>query len=217
VDKPSGQTTLGGPHSLTQLVSRRLERAAAGALTFRAAPAHRLDKDTSGLVVFGKTPAAQRALAAAFRERVASKHYVALVAGKPPASGVLRGRLVRRDRARGPKVAAGAAGAHAETRYRRRATNGEVSLLELRPLTGRTHQLRAQLADLGHPILGDRRYGTAAARALARSVGLGRLFLHAARLELPHPAGGARLVLTAALPPELDRILGKLELIRPGA
>ncbi|MBN2490117.1 MAG: RluA family pseudouridine synthase [Planctomycetes bacterium] len=216
-DKPAGQTTHGGAGSLTDAVLRRIGPSCTAALTFRLAPAHRLDKDTSGVIVFGKTPAAQRALAAAFRERAVAKHYAALVLGKTPAAAELTSCLVRRNRPRGPKMIEGAGGAAAETRYRRLATSGRVSLVELCPGTGRTHQLRAQLAGLGHPILGDRRYASDTARALARELGLDRLFLHALRLVLPHPAHGLRLVLRAELPPALRRVLARLELPCPRA
>jgi len=216
VNKPSGQSTHGGADSLTGAVRDYLGTKP-GALTFRVAPAHRLDKDTSGVVLFGKTPAAQRRLAATFRERKAVKVYVALVAGVTARSGVMRGRLLRKNRPSGPKMSVGPGGVEAETRFRRLATNGEVSLLELRPVTGRTHQLRVQLADLGHPVLGDRRYGRRESRRPGSIPGLSRLFLHAARVEILHPGTGRPRALKARLPAELGRVLGKLGFREPGS
>jgi len=216
VDKPSGQPTHGGAESLTGAVRDHLG-AKPGALTFRVAPAHRLDKDTSGVVIFGKSPAAQRHLTATFRERRAVKVYVALVAGATARSGTLRSRLLRKNRPSGPKMSVDSGGVEAETRFVRLATNGRVSLLELRPVTGRTHQLRAQLAGHGHPVLGDRRYGGPESRRLGSSLGLSRLFLHAARLEIIHPATGRSRAMKARLPADLGRVLGKLGFHPPGS
>jgi 23S rRNA pseudouridine955/2504/2580 synthase len=216
VDKPSGQSTHGGAKSLTG-AARDYLGSKPGALTFRVAPAHRLDKETSGVVTFGKTPAAQRHLTATFRERRAVKVYVALVAGAPARSGTLRSRLLRKNRPSGPKMSVDSGGVEAETRFVRLATNGEVSLLELRPVTGRTHQLRAQLADHGHPILGDRRYGGPDSRRPGSSLGLNRLFLHAARLEIVHPGTGRPRTMKARLPGDLRRVLRKLGFRPPGS
>lgn len=198
VAKPSGLATHGGRDSLGAIVAARLDRG--GALSFRPAPAHRLDRATSGVVLFGKTPAAQRALVEAFKSRTVEKHYVAIVAGAPePPAGVLRHRLERvGDAPDGPKVRVAADGLDAETAYRVLATAPGASLVALEPRTGRTHQLRVQLAAIDHPILGDRRYGGPPAPRLA---------LHARRVVVAHPAAGDRLAVDAPIPADFDRLL----------
>ncbi len=198
VAKPSGVATHGGHDSLGAIVGARL--GGGGALSFRPAPAHRLDRATSGIVLFGKTPAAQRTLVAAFKARAVEKHYVAIVAGHPtPATGVLRHRLERvGDAPAGPKVRVASEGVEAETAFRVIATAPGAALVALQPRTGRTHQLRVQLAAVGHPILGDRRYGGAPAARLA---------LHAHRVALAHPSGGAPLAVEAPIPADLERLL----------
>ena len=209
VCKPAGQTTHGHANGLTELIRGQLP-ASGASLTFRIAPAHRLDRDTSGIVVFGKTPAAQRTLAAAFHDRTTIKRYLGVVYGKMPPEGVIRTRLVRLDRARGPKMKQAPEGKAAETGFRCLAVEGRVSILELQPRTGRMHQIRVQLAEKGHPLLGDRRYGHAASQQLARQLGLERLFLHASYLEIAHPGHGKTLCLEAPVPDELERVLKTL-------
>jgi len=215
VNKPDGQDSHGGVESLVASVRWHL-RGAGGAVTFRPAPAHRLDRDTSGVVLFGKTPEAQRVLATAFRDRFVTKTYLALTAGRTPEAGVLRHRLARHDRPRGPKMAVEPTGKPAETEFRRLAAGGGVSVVELHPITGRTHQLRAQLAAAGHPILGDRRYFQAGSRSISQRLGVERLCLHAASLEFPHPEEGRPIRIEAPLPEALARIARKVG-FRPGS
>lgn len=205
VDKPAGLSLHGGRDDL---VTRVLARLGPGAVTrsFRPAPAHQLDRGTSGVVLFGRTPEGLRGLAAAFRARAVEKRYVALVLGAPAAEGVARLALARRAEAPlGPRVEAAPGGRAAETGWRVVRRLGDASLVELTPRTGRTHQLRAHLAALGHPILGDDRYGTPASLRLARALGVHRLALHATGVALRHPVSGAALRIESPPPPAFSR------------
>jgi 23S rRNA pseudouridine1911/1915/1917 synthase len=194
VDKPPGlpaQPTPGGATSLLLLAGRHLGR--------EAGLVHRLDRDTSGVTVFGKTPAATSALAASFRTGVARKQYLAVTGPALPEAGTCTLRLAR-DRSRpGRWLARTRDGLEAETRWRRLGASAELALAALWPCTGRTHQLRAHLAALGAPIAGDPLYG-GALRLEGQPVG--RSLLHAHVLALPHPRTGVPLRLVA--PPAGD-------------
>ena len=146
---------------------------------------HRLDKDTSGLIVVAKTDAAQAALMRQFGERSVSKEYLALVRGEAPAQ---RGRVeapIGRDKRDRQRMAVVAGGRESVTEYEQLGAGGGYALLALQPRTGRTHQIRAHLAYLALPIAGDLRYGGGEGPG-----GLRRQFLHAARLGFVRPAGG---------------------------
>lgn len=149
----------------------------------RAGVVHRLDMATSGLLVFALGLDAQRTLSAAFEQRRVTKRYLAWVAGQPDADGGLIDLPLAADWPNRPRQAVDQVnGRPSQTRWRvlRRAPSGHA-LLELQPLTGRSHQLRVHLLAMGWPILGDSLYGAPPAA---------RLMLHAAELELPHPADG---------------------------
>jgi 23S rRNA pseudouridine955/2504/2580 synthase len=215
IDKPPGLAVQGGSGQ------RRHLDAMADALRFGAPEAprlvHRLDKDTSGVLLLARNAAAARALTAAFREGSAQKIYWAVVAGVPrPRQGRIDLPLAKRaGRGRNAgsreKMAADRmAGQSAETIYRVVQMHGEMAAwLALKPLTGRTHQLRAHCAALGHPILGDGKYGGKAAFLdhpdLPR-----RLHLHARELAVPHPADGTTLRVTAPLPPHMEETWDRL-------
>ncbi|MCR9247852.1 MAG: RluA family pseudouridine synthase [bacterium] len=196
VDKPAGLAVHAGSGQSGTL----MDWLAASGLglttaTFRPAAAHRLDRATSGLVAIGLTPQGLAGLAAAFRDDHVEKVYCAVVDGVP---AVGEGRIdapirVLEDSAsRGPKVVVDpVAGKPAVTRWRVLERQRDAALLELLPRTGRTHQLRVHLADLRHPIRGDRRYGGSSHA---------RLMLHAGELRLPHPVTGAPMTLRANLP-----------------
>ena len=142
---------------------------------------HRLDRETSGLLVFAKSVAAKRHLQAQFEARQVERIYVALVDGRvADDQGTLESRLVQ-DRAL--RVRSGAGGRQAITHYRVRERRRDSTLLELRLGTGRRHQIRVQLAEQGHPIVGDPVHGGPRGR-------FGRLCLHATRLGFAHPRGG---------------------------
>ena len=207
VDKPPGlpaQPTPGGATSLLLLASRHLGR--------DAGLVHRLDRDTSGVTVFGKSPAATSALAASFRDGTARKQYLAVTGPALPPEGTCTLRLAR-DRSRpGRWVARPRDGLEAETRFRRLGGTGELAIAAVWPRTGRTHQIRAHLAALGAPIAGDRLYG-GAARLEGRPVS--RSLLHAHLLLLPHPRTGTPLRLEAPVPEDLAAHLAALGLVAP--
>lgn len=198
LDKPSGLAVHGGTGVAASVVGW-LDAAGLGVrtATFRPAPAHRLDRGTAGLLLVGLTPAAQRALTAAFRDERVAKTYHAVVLGRPqPPRGVVDAplRLVAGGSARTAKVVVDRAGEAASTAYETLATRGGRSLLRLEPRQGRQHQLRAHLAHLGCPIVGDRRYGAPA--------GDDRNFLlHCTAMTLPHPRDGAPFACRVPLPP----------------
>ena len=167
---------------------------------------HRLDKETSGLMAVAKTDAAQASLMDQFRRRTVEKEYVALVRGSAPAP---RGRIEAPiGRAAGAwKMGVTADGRAATTEYEVLDSGAGHSLLVLHPLTGRTHQIRAHLAFLQLPIVGDLRYGGGLGPGA-----LDRQFLHAARLGLQRPVDGAPVHSWSALPPDLQAALDAIGL-----
>jgi 23S rRNA pseudouridine1911/1915/1917 synthase len=166
---------------------------------------HRLDKDTSGLLLVAKDDDAQQHLVDAIRAREVERRYLALVGGVMPAgSGTIDAPLGRHPVKR-RQMAVVAGGKPAVTHYSVLASTGELSLLEAKLETGRTHQIRVHLAHLGHPVAGDRTYGGASERA--RALGLTRPFLHAWRLRFPHPDGGRTVEVTDELPDDLTSVL----------
>ena len=210
VDKPAGlvvHPSAGHPtgtlvHALLGRAAARGESLGAVAGVGRPGIVHRLDRETSGLLVVAKTDAAQSSLMRQFEGREVAKEYVGLVRGSAPAA---RGRIEApvgrhpRDRQRMAVVASGRA---AVTDYEVIGAGGGYTLLRLRPRTGRTHQLRAHLSYLGLPIAGDLRYGGGVGPG-----GLRRQFLHATRLAFNRSADGARLEAWSELPPDLAACL----------
>lgn len=204
VDKPSGLAV----HAGSGIGSGLVERLRAGRSDCRFLElAHRLDRETSGVLVLAKRRPALVAMHAALRDRSVDKRYVCAVAGRfrdelrrvklalrrlPEVGGERRVVVDERE------------GQVAETVIRRLSRSDEFSLLEAHLVTGRTHQIRVHLAHLGHPILGDDRYGDFILNRSLRSRGLKRMFLHAASVVLPHPVTGESLTIRSPLPPELD-------------
>jgi 23S rRNA pseudouridine1911/1915/1917 synthase len=200
IDKPSGMVVHPGSGNRSgTLVNALLYRYRDFGARFPESPrpgiVHRLDKDTSGVIVVAKHAAAHAELARQFSERTVGKLYTAWVAGRPvPAVGRIVTRL-RRDPRNPLRIQVSAeTGKRAVTRYRVRKTVDTASLLALRPVTGRTHQLRVHMRSLGHPILGDPLY---AGRAKGSAP---RLLLHAHRLAIVLPGSGQRMVFEAPLP-----------------
>lgn len=217
VNKPAGMVThAGAGHAAGTLVNALLGRyrhlsGVAGAL--RPGIVHRLDRDTSGVVIVARTDAAHRALAEQFRARKVEKTYVALVHG---ALGGERGRIelpVARDAVRRTRMTTRRrAGREARTDWRVLARLPGFTLVEVALHTGRTHQIRVHFAALGRPLVGDTVYG---APRQERAGGetlppLGRNFLHAARICFLHPRTGAPVQVRAPLPAELGAWLGRL-------
>ncbi len=178
---------------------------------------HRLDKDTSGVLVVAKNDHAHRSLASQFKSRTVQKTYEALVWGRPRrARDVIDAPIGRHPAAR-VKMAIHPEGRGARTAYHVVASWDVVSMLELRPETGRTHQIRVHLSSIGHPIVGDRLYGgrrsdsSAPAGLQDALTSYGGLALHARRLAFTHPRTGEWLAFEAPRPPELERLLNRLE------
>lgn len=202
LNKPAGLAVQGGTKT-TKHIDRLLS--AWGEGMERPRLVHRLDRDTSGVLLLGKGPEAAKRLAGAFARRQAKKTYWAIVAGNPkPPSGVIELALKKSGHNDFEMVRPADPKEHgaepAETGYVTvsRAAH-RAAWMALRPFTGRTHQLRAHMKAIGHPILGDPKYGDEASTELS---GLLRLQLHARRIELDHPGGG-RLVVEAPLSPEM--------------
>jgi 23S rRNA pseudouridine1911/1915/1917 synthase len=169
---------------------------------------HRLDKDTSGLLLVAKDDATHLALARDLADHRVERQYLALVQGRLPASsGTVDAPVGRHPRDR-KRMAVVPTGRHAVTHWRVLETFPAVQLAEATLETGRTHQVRVHLASLRHPLAGDRTYG--ADPTLAARLGLDRPFLHAWRLAFDHPGDGTRVELTEPLPPELQSVLDRL-------
>lgn len=171
----------------------------------RAGIVHRLDKDTSGLLVLAKTPEALTSLQAQFKARTVTKQYIALVEGIPTSSGGIIDAPIGRDPKQRKRMAVVRDGRPAQTRYDVLEDFNEHALLLLELYSGRTHQIRVHLAWLGYPIVGDRVYGYRKQR-----IKMKRLFLHAVRLAVDSPSSGQRLQFEAPLPASLEDILAKL-------
>lgn len=170
---------------------------------------HRLDRDTSGLLVVAKKRSALRRMHAALRERDMSKRYLALLAG-PWSGGERRVDLpLEEHRPEGGErvTKVSTRGRPAVSVFRPLQRFTDATLVEVDIETGRMHQIRAHAAHIGHPVLGDPKYGDAAANAVWRSRGLRRMFLHAAGLRFAHPSTGHPVEVSAALDPELRGLL----------
>lgn len=217
LNKPPGLAAQGGSGDIRHLgqfdEALRFERDRPPRLV------HRLDRDTSGVLVMARTAPAAAALSRAFHSRAAKKLYWAVVAGRPsPPRGTIRYALVKAPGPRGEKMLCvhpdraveGARRAVSDYAVIESAAS-RASWTALRPVTGRTHQLRAHMAEIGHPVVGDGKYGTN--RQTNEGAGWGaqlgggisrKLHLHARRLEIPHPSGGT-LRLTAPPPEHMAR------------
>jgi 23S rRNA pseudouridine1911/1915/1917 synthase len=213
IDKPAGLVVHPGSGNRDgTLLNALLHHAPALQSIPRAGIVHRLDKDTSGLLVVARTLEAQASLVRQLQARTVKRDYFALVAGVPPSSGSIDAPIGRHPTAR-TRMAVVASGRPAVTHYRvvRRGTGW--SLLECSLETGRTHQIRVHLHAIGHPLIGDPVYGARATRAAwpAPARAFARQALHATRLALTHPATGKRLSWESPLPEDLARLLAELE------
>ena len=160
--------------------------------------AHRLDRDTSGVMILAKSEEVQKFLKKQFQDRTVHKIYVAVVEGRPKLDEARIDLPIARNKKRPTTFLVDAGGREAETYYKVLKSNGERSLVELRPVTGRTHQLRVHMKYIGCPIMGDIIYGEAA----------DRLYLHARELEITLPSG-ERKVFVAPVPAEFERMVGE--------
>jgi 23S rRNA pseudouridine1911/1915/1917 synthase len=206
VDKGPGLVVHPARGHREDTLSQLLAPLIAGGEPERAGIVHRLDRDTSGLLVVSRSQEVHRLLQVALAKRRIEREYLALVEGRPPArSGTIEAPIGRDPRIRTRMAVGGLAPREARTHFTlERALEG-TSLLRLRLETGRTHQIRVHLQAIGHPILGDPEYGTAG------MLGLERQFLHATRLAFDHPITGERLDLISPLPADLQSALERAE------
>ncbi len=210
------------------------------AASLRTGIVHRLDKETSGLIVVAKNDSSHRKLAAQFAQRKVKKRYIALVHGWPAKKGTINTAISRDAIRRTRMTTKGREGRTAVTHYEVRrqidSPYGKLALVDVRIETGRTHQIRVHLSSIGHPVVGDALYGaprelrpTAAWRSLPKRtrdeaasespistrtvpavLSLGRNFLHAAAIEFAHPKTGKPLAFEATLPNELEDFLANV-------
>jgi 23S rRNA pseudouridine1911/1915/1917 synthase len=173
---------------------------------------HRLDRGTSGLLVVAKTEQALRELRRQFDAHTVSRRYWALVDGVPDVSDAVIDAPIARHPKDRTRFHTAPHGRPARTHYAVRESYGRASVVDVRLETGRTHQVRAHMAALGHPVCGDRVYG--ASVALARDLGLGRPALHAAHLGFTHPRDGRRIAFDEPLPDDLTTALERLAALR---
>jgi 23S rRNA pseudouridine1911/1915/1917 synthase len=217
IEKPAGMVVHpGAGHRRSTLVNALLDRYPD--LSSQGGPdrpgiVHRLDKLTSGLILIARTNAAHSQLADGFQKRQVRKRYVAGVHGVVADDEGRISLSIGRHRTVRTRMAAGTPrGRAALTAYRVRERADGFTLLDVDLHTGRTHQIRVHLGSIGHPVLGDPTYGGKPHAAFVRRYGdPGRYFLHASRLEFPHPVTGERLVIESGLPVELARLWEQLK------
>jgi 23S rRNA pseudouridine1911/1915/1917 synthase len=207
VDKPAGLVVHPArghrEGTLSQLLS---DAGAGGGDPDRPGIVHRLDRDTSGLLVVARTDDAHRLLQEALRKRLIEREYLALVEGLPPArTGTIEAPIGRHPRIRTRMAVGGSGSREARTHFTLERSLRDVSLLRLRLDTGRTHQIRVHLQAIGYPVCGDPEYGTPGL------LGLQRQFLHATRLAFPHPLTGAPIEVNSPLPEDLQDALRRAE------
>lgn len=229
VDKPAGLTTMRHAHEAAEFGKRAQRFLPATLMDFlpallahgQAGPGpplravHRIDKETSGLVVFARTTLAERELGRQFREHTIERRYLAIVRGKAKA-GRIESYLVadRGDHRRGSGKEPG--GQRAVTHVSIVEELGDYTLVECRLETGRTHQVRIHLGEAGTPICGERVYDRPIhGKPLADGSGAGRIMLHAAQLGFKHPQTGKHLVWEAPLPNDMVRLLRRLRQRNP--
>lgn len=208
INKPAGLTTHPAPghisHTLVNALLARYPHLTSFGDALRPGIVHRLDKDTSGVMLVAKNRAAQMNLVEQFRARSVMKAYLVLVKGRlTPENGAIEAPIGR-DRADRKRMAVATGGREARTEYRVIRYVDGYTLLEVRPETGRTHQIRVHLAAIGYPVVGDAVYGV-------KSSFLARQFVHACRLGFKLPATGKYVEFKAELPPDLERALKAVE------
>ena len=204
VDKPAGLVVHAAPGVRGPTLVDLLGALLGGGEPGRPGIVHRLDRDTSGLMLVARTEAAHRLLSARIARREVERTYLALVEGRPRSrTGTIDAPLGRDYRAPERRAVGGRGARPARTHFAVVEALPGDSLLEVRLETGRTHQVRAHLAAIGHPVAGDPRYGHAGRHGLARQ------FLHSHRLSLVHPVTGERLEFESPLPADLAAALAR--------
>ena len=206
IDKPAGLVVHPGAGQPDRtLMNALLAHAPALAGVPRAGIVHRLDKDTSGLLVVAKTVEAQASLVKQLADRTMRRVYLALVQGDPPASGTIDAPVGRDARAR-TRMAVTHRGKPARTTYRVLERFGRAALVECRLETGRTHQIRVHFQHIRHPLVGDTVYR----RGTRHGIAFTRQALHAAELSLRHPASGETMSWRSPLPRDFKRLVDEL-------
>ena len=206
VNKPAGFAVHGGTGVSSGIIEGlRLLRPEAHFLEL----VHRLDKDTSGCLIIAKKRSALRAFHAIFRDNQIHKTYLALLAGQwKKKKLVVNAPLLKNIAKSGERmVVISSAGKAAETVFTRLTAFQDSTLVEAAPKTGRTHQIRVHAVHLGHPIIGDERYGRDDLNLTFKQKGYKRMFLHAKTLTFSHPITGEVMKITAPLPPQLEQLL----------
>ena len=208
IDKPSGRIVHAGAGqhagTLVNALLHHFGRLSSAGGDERPGIVHRLDRETSGVLLVARTDAAHRSLAEQFASRTVEKSYWALVEGRlQRETGSVEKRIARDPVRRTRMTTRTSQGRAAHTEYRVLERFPRHTYVEVRIGTGRTHQIRVHMASMGHPVAGDRLYGAAAA-------GYGRFFLHAHRLAFTSPSTGARITIESPLAPELAKWLGVL-------
>lgn len=204
VDKPAGLVVHAAPgHRGTTLVDE-LGDLLGGGEAQRPGIVHRLDKDTSGLMIVARDEEAHRLLSAMIRRREVERTYLALVEGRPRSrTGTIDAPLGRDHRAPERRAVRGRGAREARTHFEVLEALPADAVVRARLESGRTHQIRVHFAAIGHPVAGDPRYGTAGRH------GLERQFLHSAEIGFEHPLGGGRIELSSELPGDLAAALGR--------
>jgi 23S rRNA pseudouridine1911/1915/1917 synthase len=206
VDKPAGVVVHPARGHRQGTLSQALAGLAAGGEAARPGIVHRLDRDTSGLLVVARSEAVHRALKEELGQRRITREYLALVEGRPPArSGTIDAPIGRDRRVRTRMSTDTDEPREARTHFSLERALPSTTLLRVRLETGRTHQIRVHLQAIGHPVCGDPEYGT---KGL---LGLERQFLHAARLAFDHPVTDARIDVASPLPDDLQAALQRAE------
>ena len=202
VDKPAGLIVHAAPGHRGETLVDVLGGLLGGGEAARAGIVHRLDRDTSGLLVVARCEEAHRRLAEMIKRRMVDRRYLALVEGRPAArTGTIDAPLGRDPRAPERRSVRGRGAREARTHFEVLEPLPADSLVSVRLETGRTHQIRAHFAAIGHPVAGDPRYGRAGRH------GLGRQFLHSAGLAFEHPFTGKDVAFESALPRDLEEAL----------
>jgi len=196
VDKPSGMLVIPTPHketnTLTDLLNRELDERGVGV---NAYPCHRLDRETSGIIIYAKGKAVRQAMMEEFRERSVKKTYIAFVNGiVKKESGVIAGAIYNRNKFRKED---------AVTKYRVLERRKAFTVIEVEPLTGRTNQIRIHMKSIGHPLVGETVYAFRKDYKLRFK----RVALHARRIEFIHPAGGKNMSFESPLAVDMTELL----------
>lgn len=224
IDKPRGlvvHPAAGHPTgTLANAVLHHLKKGPEDARSVRPGIVHRLDRDTTGVIIVAKDDESQEALLRTFRERRVEKHYVAVTVGVPKLKqATIQTLYGRHPRDRKRFTSRVREGKKAITRYRVREVYPGAALLDVDIETGRTHQIRVHLAESGHPLVGDKTYGARRQkppdpRLREIFAGIDRPALHALRISLDHPATGKRLEVEAPIPEDLTRLVEALRRLR---